>query len=268
VQGAIDLLTCNPPFIVQPGGHVTAVATAMEGDSMLEHLARGMPRMLRDGGWATVIGIWEHAGVEDWVSRPAGWVQGCDVLLLRFRTYLPDEYLVSWFPPDMRAGMERSWRDLCTRRGIGAMTYGGVVMRRRAGANWMRALSTIIEVRSGGASEQVRALFDTQTALQGMSTPEEVLKLRLRVAPGWRYDPALPPPKSALPGSPPGLALSCPNAAVHEPMLRAFQGDVPARDVVAKLMAAGMALPDDPAVMVHSWAQNGYLEIADAAPGA
>ena len=74
------------------------------------------------------------------------------------------------------------------RRAFGAVTYGGVVMRKRSGANWMRALYTLINARVGAASEQLAAFFESQTALQALPSPGLLLERHLRVAGGWRFD--------------------------------------------------------------------------------
>jgi SAM-dependent methyltransferase len=268
VMGGVDLLTCNPPFVIQPGAHTTASVSPTEGDGMLEHLVRTIPRVLREGGWGTLIGIWEHASLPDWVSRVRGWVEGCgcDVLALQFRTYRPEEYLQQWFPPEVAAESEPGWRELCERRKIGGVTYGGIVMRKRAGANWLRSLFTLINVRTGGASEQLRGYFRTQTALHAGGGPESILNHRVRVAPGWRFDPAQPV-RAAPAGASIGLALPLQQASQHEPLLRAFTGTGTARETLAQLRQGGRIplAPEHPAVveLVNSLAAQGCLEIAD-----
>ncbi|MEX2217971.1 MAG: methyltransferase, partial [Phycisphaerales bacterium] len=182
--GSIDLLTCNPPFIINPAAHVTALTSAWEGDGMLEHLLRTTPGMLKDGGWATILGIWEHQGPTDWAARIPPWLDGagCDALILQFRTYTPEEYGQHWFTPEVHPTSEPAWRALCQRRGIGAVTFGGVILRKRRGPNWLRALYTLINLRTGPAGDQLRALFTTQTALQSLSAPDALLDRRLRAS--------------------------------------------------------------------------------------
>lgn len=267
VAGKVDLLTCNPPFVIQPGVHTTAAASPTEGDGMLEHLVRTAPQMLRDGAWATIIGIWEHADMSDWVSRIRGWVEGsgCDALALQFRTYRPDEYLQNWIAPEVRPTVEQGWRALCQSRGIGAVTYGGFILHKRAGFNWFRSLYTLINIRSGAASEQLQAYFSTQTALPFISSPAALLDCRLRISPGWRFDPNLAMPKAAPMGVPRGLAIPLQNAAQHEPLLTAFDGVATARQVLAKLHQAGRITlaPEHPSTigLVQAFVANGCLDI-------
>jgi SAM-dependent methyltransferase len=269
VAGRIDLITCNPPFIILPGEHVTALSTSMEGDGMLEHLVRTSPAMLREGGWATYIGLWEHPDLADWVSRIRGWSEGsgCDVLTLQFRTYRPDEYFQQWFDPAQRAGAEPGWRAVCERRRIGAITYGGIILRKRAGTNWLRAMFTLINVRAGEASDQLRAFFASQTALEALPSAAAILDHRLRVAGGWRFDP-MQLPRGAPAGASRGLALPLPRAAETEPFLAAFQGQAPARQVLDQLNQAsrpggGPADEATMAVRLQTLVAGGALDIVD-----
>lgn len=268
VEGKVDLLTCNPPFIIQPGGNTKAAVTSMEGDSMFEHIVRRIPSMLREGGWATVIGIWAHGALQEWETPVRAWLSGgrVDALLLRFRTYPAGEYLQNWFPPAMREASEPGWRTLCETRGIGAVTFGGLVLRRRPGPNWVRAMLTLINIRTGGASAQLRAYFKTQTILQAMPTPGMIMNRRLRSAVGWRFDPNLPMPTASPPGRPAGLALPLVNAAQYESLIAAFEGKATARQVVTQMHRSGLAPPPDhptAVATVHSLAACGCLDIVD-----
>ncbi len=267
VAGKIDLLTCNPPFVMQPGAHVTSAVSATEGDGMIEGLVKGLPPMLREGGWGTMCGLWENADPRHWHSRVSAWLAGsaCDALILQFQTYLPDEYLLAWFPPDVRAGIVPGWRVLCERRKIAAVTYGAIIVRKRAGQNWLATLSTPIFARSGSASEQVKAYFASQTALQNMWGPVDLLDRRLRIAAGWRFDPAQGTPRSAPTGVSRGLALPVANAARVEQMLASFDGISTARDIVASWHASGRINlpPDHPEVaqMLHGLVTAGCLDV-------
>lgn len=275
VKGRIDLLTCNPPFVIHPGGQTVAVATPMEGDGMFEHLVRTTPSMLAPEGWATLVGLWEHAQMGDPVSRVARWLEGsgCDVLVYQFRTYQPEEYLRQWIAPDAQAAALPGFRELCRRRSIGAITFGCLILRKRAGLNWMRSMFTLINLRTGPASEQVRDYFHTQTRLQSMTGPADLLRVRLRVARGWRFDPAQPMPMrvpAPAPGQNPpqrGLPLALNYAQHYEPLLPAFTGEATARDVLAELHRSGRITvpPEDPQAlaMIQALTLGGHLDIID-----
>jgi SAM-dependent methyltransferase len=266
--GQVDLLTCNPPFIILPGEHVTALSTSMEGDAMLEHLVRTTPTMLREGGWATVIGLWEHDTLADWVSRLRPWLEGsgCDALALQFRSYLPNDYFQQWFPPDVQATAAPGFRALCQRRKIGAITYGGIVLHKRQGPNWLRALFTLINLRTGPASDHLRAFFKTQTTLHSFFRPEAVLERRLAPASGWRFDPQYTP-QSPPPGSPAGLPLPLQNAANQEAFLAMFSPLATARQTLEQLHRARRlpTPPDHPATLanIHNLIATGALDILD-----
>jgi SAM-dependent methyltransferase len=274
VIGQVDLFTCNPPFFIQSGHSTIASAASGEGDSMVEELVRQMPRWLRegsgtDGGWGTIIGIWEHAQLADWVSRPRTWLEnnGCDALLLRFHSFTADEYLRYAMPPDEIAESEPAWRELCQRRGIGALTYGGFVLKKRQGRNWFRSVVSPITIRSGTGSEQLRAYFAAQTLLESGVAPETLLERRLRAAPGWRYDPAFGLPKMTPSSVPLGLAWPVADATQKEPVVATFDGTRPARQSLEVLMRMGLIAQaaDHPASieLVRSLLAEGCLELAD-----
>lgn len=248
VVGKVDLLTCNPPFVMQPGAHITSAVSPTEGDGMVESLVRGLPRMLKEGGWATMSGLWENADPRDWHSRIRGWLvdSGCDALILQYQTYLPNEYLQAWFPPDQRAPIEAGWKTLCDRRKIGAVTYGGLIIRKRSGPNWVATMSTPIFARSGSASDQIKAYFASQTAMQTMWGPMDLYDKKLRIAAGWRFDPTQGQPRSAPAGVPRGLAIPVPGAARWEPLLLAFDGASTTRETLTRLGVDGKpTLPID-----------------------
>jgi hypothetical protein len=267
VVGKVDLLTCNPPFVMQPGAHITSAVSPTEGDGMVEGLVRGLPRMLREGAWGVMSGLWENAEPRDWSARVREWLAeaGCDALVLQFQTYLPEEYLTAWFPPEVRVGIEPGWRALCEKRRIGAVTYGAVIVRKRAGQNWLATLSTPIFARTGAAGEQIKAYFASQTAMQNMWGPVDLLDRRLRFAAGWRFDPAQGTPKSTPLGVSRGLALPVPNQARWEPVLTAFDGGATARETLAQIRASGRlnVQPDHPetAAMLQGMVQSGCLDI-------
>jgi methylase of polypeptide subunit release factors len=272
VVGQVDLLTCNPPFIIMPEVHTTALASALEGDGMLEHLVRSTPGMLREHGWSSLIGLWEHPDPGDWISKVRGWLEGsgCDALMLQFRTYQPDEYFQQWFAPEVREANWAGWRSLCERRQIKAITFGGIVMHKRRGTNWLRSMYTLVNARTGSGAEQIRAYFHTQTVLETLANSGALLDRRMRMAAGWRFDPAQPLPRGvppSLPGARLGLPLPLAYAASFEPILGAFDGGGTVRQTLQHLHQVGHVPmdPDHPAAGKMLWelAVQGCLDIVD-----
>lgn len=267
VAGRVDLLTSNPPFVIHPGGHTTALVSPTEGDGMIEHLVRNTPRMLSPGGWGTVIGIWEFTDPADWTSRVRGWLSdcGCDALVLQFQSYTPDEYLQHWVAPEARAAAAPGWRALCERRNIKGLKYGGIIVHKRAGANWFNALFSPAHIRSGSASEQLRAYFNTRTLMQSLASPQALLDLRLQYAAGWRFDPTQPVPKSAPAQASRGLALPLPQAAHFEQWLPYFDGLNTGREVLTQFQWMGWVqqAPDHPTSvrMLQFLTNSGCLDI-------
>lgn len=279
VKGKVGLLTCNPPYIMNPAVQTTALVNAFEGDGMMEHLIRTTPSMLTEGGWADIIGLWEHADLADPVSRLSQWLQGsgCDALVLQFRTYRPDDYYQQWMAPEVRAKGEAAWRELVAKRRIGAITFGGVILHRRtptAGSpNWVRSFLTWIKIRSGAASAQLVGYFKTQTALNAAGSLDEfILGSRWRMAPGWRFDPlegvprAIPPLALTAPAALRGIPVPLPYAAAYESILPLFDGRATAIDTLGKLATEGrISVPArDPQAlaMLRAMIESGALELA------
>jgi SAM-dependent methyltransferase len=278
-KGQVGLLTCNPPYIMNPAVQTTALVNAFEGDGMMEHLVRTTPSMLAEGGWADIIGLWEHTDLADPVSRLSLWLQnsGCDALILQFRTYRPEDYYQQWMAPEVRAKGEAAWRELVDKRHIGAITFGGVILHKRTPApgssNWVRSFLTWIKIRSGAASSQLVGYFNTQTALAAAgSTDEFLLSSRWRLAPGWRFDPlegvprSVPPLAATAPAAMRGLPIPLHYAAAYESILPLFDASLTGRESLARLAAQGrISVPaTDPqaTAMLRAMVQAGALEIA------
>ncbi len=254
LKGRVGLLTSNPPFVMTPDTRMTALHAGSDGDAALEGLVRGTPDLLAEGGWATIVGQWHHRDPKDWHTRPREWLggRGCDAFLMQSITMTPQEYYQQWirgvFPGEQ--GRHR-WEELCREREIGAVTLGAMVLRKRAGANWLRTQSVRMDPRHGTASSQLRVLFEMQTRAAGLPTPTDVMNWPLRLSPSAHV---LRAPKGTQGGQQLvhtlGLLLPLP---VGEDVARAmphFKGERPARDVLRELYArkAIQAGPDDPRV--------------------
>jgi hypothetical protein len=137
--------------------------------------------------------------VEEWAVVPSGWVRGldCDALVVCHRTVDALAHAIEWnappvqflAPDELRATVAR-WRRFYAVQGIGAISFGAVVLRRPpagapAGAAWHDV------VRAGSkpgerAASQLLGVLDGRD-LVGGSLLDEALALRDGVSISQRF---------------------------------------------------------------------------------
>jgi hypothetical protein len=123
-----------------------------------------------------------HRRDQDWREPPTAWVRGsaCDAWLLRYESLDPLTYAAQWNqslrasdPADYAAALDR-WLAYYRRRGIEAIAFGAVVLRRRAapaGGNWVRSAEAA-HGPAGAAGAQIRRVFAAQDFLAGLAPGE------------------------------------------------------------------------------------------------
>jgi methylase of polypeptide subunit release factors len=168
---AFDLVVCNPPYVISPETEFVYRDSGIRGDAFCESIVRRLPEHLRDGGFAHVLVSWTHPTEGDWSEPLREWVDGngCDVLLLQYATHEPLQYAAGWNRPlradstAYAAALDR-WSEYFERLGIEAISWGAVIMRRRAGTNWVWAYSPSAQ-RVAAAGDHVLRLFASQDLL-------------------------------------------------------------------------------------------------------
>jgi hypothetical protein len=288
-------ITCNPPYVISPDAEFTFRDSGLAGDSVSEQLARGLPALLEQGGFATLMASWAQAG-DDPAVRPRDWLDGsaCDAWILHTTTDDPLSNAAAWTrdaaesPEAFGAALDRwtaSYREL----GIEAVAYGALVLRRReagrAGAAAKRTPSGI-SARAGsaradsapahnwsrGASLPPRALEPASAHLLRMfagvdaaaAGDEALLALRLSLAPAARFEQVVAPSEgwtvtSASLQLEEGLGF---RAEVDEPtlrLLRALDGTRTAREAVVATLGED-ALADATAIL-RGMLETGFLEL-------
>jgi hypothetical protein len=198
-EGGFDLIVSNPPFVIQPPTERVCFTAGVEGDGCMEHIVREGPGLLAEGGYLCVMGNWHHPDERAWEARPAAWAgeAGCDLWLIRSRTYTPRAYAREWIAELTSGGASaglsldmEAWLSYYRRLGIGAITLGAVILRRRRGKNWARAESLPLESIRGEAGPQIERVFEHQTRLLAGTDP---LDLPLVVAGGGEIEQRLRP---------------------------------------------------------------------------
>jgi SAM-dependent methyltransferase len=143
-----DLVVSNPPFVITPratGGTLPRYAYrdgGRAGDDLVRDLITGVGAVLAPGGVAQLLGNWEHRSGEDWRERVGGWLEasGLDGWVVQREVADPAEYAETWLrdgglTPDQArwSGAYEEWLDDFEARGVEAVGFGYVTLRRPAG---------------------------------------------------------------------------------------------------------------------------------------
>jgi len=179
-----DLIVSNPPFVISPEKEVEYRDGGLPGDRLTEQVIRGAAGLLREGGYATVMGNWCHEDEDAWADPPRRWLasRGCDVLIVGSDTKDPLSYASAWLSeaedefPGRCAQRLDQWLAYYERLGIRRITSGAVIFRRRSeGPNWVRAENRSGEQLRGSASEQIQRVFAAQDFLALNADPRHLL---------------------------------------------------------------------------------------------
>ena len=151
-----DRIVSNPPFVITPrrgdvpeyeyrdGGRV--------GDAVVAELVRRAGEHLEPGGIAQLLGNWEYRAGEDGLDRALGWADEGDVeaWIVERETLDPARYAETWIrdggtrPGD--DGYERllgAWLDDFEARGVTAIGFGYILLRRPSGERTLRRAERI-----------------------------------------------------------------------------------------------------------------------------
>lgn len=270
LSGRVGLLACNPPFIIAAQGAGRAISNQGDTpDGLLERLVRGAPGLLQEGGYAVMLGLWHHPEPKDWSARPRAWLggAGCDAMVLRGSTMTPGEYYTQWIAGSSASPTSREeWSAVCARHGIGGVTFGALIVRKRKGENWLRAQGTPLRQAVGPASAVITRIFAAQTALMDPARAERLLDSVLKGADNLRLmvDQQNPTGEAHLIHQ---CSLTLP-MGVHQSihvLLAGLDGQRPARACLADLASRGdLPTPvDDPRLLklIQQLVLSGFVEM-------
>jgi methyltransferase family protein len=189
-----DLIVSNPPYVVSPDSEYIFRDSGLPGDTFSEGLVRRMPDFLAEDGLGFVLVEWVHRGGEEWTAAPRRWVDGsgCDALILHYTSSDPLSYAGAWNaelrrdPAAFASALDR-WVDYDRELGIEQIAWGGIVLRRRTGANWVRVLSPGWS-RLGPAAHHIQRLLDAQDYLSGLGLENGLLEGVFALADDHRFD--------------------------------------------------------------------------------
>jgi SAM-dependent methyltransferase len=199
LRNGFDLIVSNPPFVITPSKDVVGFTSSLEGDGAVQTLFSQAPGFLRDGGWCIGPACWYHRTPDDWSSRPSQWIagKGVDAFIGRLRTYHPRDYAMKWLTethPEVAptAATVNEWTRMFEQLdGAGAVTFGFIVLRKRAGSNWIAAESLDHDAGNGPAGEQLRRIFESRTLLHALgnspAASSGLLERRYQASPHITY---------------------------------------------------------------------------------
>jgi methylase of polypeptide subunit release factors len=263
---SFDLVVSNPPFVIAPPHDLSAIGGRWIGDSFVETLVSRTPEFLREGGWATLLCNWHHPSSDDWLTRPATWMQnrGVDAWVVKFQTEQPEAYAENWLRESAGAEGESAlaaareklphWLDYYRSLNVGAISTGVVFLRRRtleAGdpPHWLRGDAIALEEFSGQAGAQAQRLFAGETLLRGLPSEDALLDRALQTSPDSELAQRLHPRdrqwmtvESALRQTQ-GFQFPIQLGPVPAAILARLDGTRPARAVIQELAAEMNANP-------------------------
>jgi len=173
VEGELfDLVVANPPYVVSPENAYLFRDSGMAGDSVSEHLVRGVPELLAPGGFASILIAWA-LDPENPAQRPRAWLEGagCDAFLLHTSTDDPLETASLWNRelldrPEAYADALDRWLDYYNRLGIQQLGYACLALRkRRDGRDGELVSQPLPRAALRPAGQHVRRLFETRDRL-------------------------------------------------------------------------------------------------------
>jgi len=182
------LIVSNPPFVISPESRFIFRDTNLSGDAVSERVVRGTGEKLNEGGFACVLFNWHHKGDEDWGSRPQSWVSntGCDAWLICFKSADPLVYAADWLSdsvgrdsPDYGKYLDE-WMEYYQQMGIGRISAGAIIIRRRSGRkNWFRAHTIGRGGCVGSSGDQIERVFAAEDLLETLHGDRQLLEQRL-----------------------------------------------------------------------------------------
>jgi SAM-dependent methyltransferase len=185
VPDSVDLIVCNPPFVISPGRRYVFRDGGGQGDQLSREILVEALGHLRVGGWASILIDWIHDTDTDWADRLHDWLRPLDVAawLLRIGTMDPLKYAAAWNRDwaDGYGALLDEWNRYLHGLRVKRISSAAVVMHRlRTGAG-ARYFSETFAGFLGPAPQQISAVFGGQGVI---SSIDEIGELRDRT---WRF---------------------------------------------------------------------------------
>jgi methylase of polypeptide subunit release factors len=189
-----DLIICNPPFVIGPGGAPVHTQSGLPADQLCRTLVQAAPAHLREGGFCQLLCNWACIAGEEWRARLAGWFQGtgCDAWVLHSHTEDAADYamrraLEATNDAETAARLFDDWQAYFKREGIEAVGFGLVTQRRvTSRPNWFRC--DRLPAVHGPCGADIERGFRLRDFLEAHRDDRSLLHARLRHAPSISVD--------------------------------------------------------------------------------
>ena len=206
-----DLVATNPPFVISPatGERLVYRDSGLPGDRVVEHIVRGLPGILREGGTGQVLANWMIVRDQPWEERlswiPSTGRRGCDAWVVQREVVDLPTYVELWLKD---AGLHGSpeyhqrydtWLSWFEEQGAEAVGFGWINLRRvstaRPAEGRPHAAAGGVALRRGAAH---RPRGDR--LLRAHRPAAGPLRRGPRRAPGWSPGPTCARSRTALRG--------------------------------------------------------------------
>ncbi len=186
-----DLVVSNPPFVITPRAPGTARFEyrdgGLAGDDVVRRLAGEVGSLLAPGGVAQLLGNWEHVD-GDWRERVAGWLPPeLQAWVVQREVQDPVEYAETWARDGGHGpgsaehdDLVAAWLDDFAARGVEAIGFGVITLRRGPGPGWQR-LDDVRAPLAGPMGSVVGAVLAAEAWLRTTSD-DDLLAAHLVVA--------------------------------------------------------------------------------------
>jgi hypothetical protein len=163
---SFDLIVSNPPFVISPEAELLFRHSALNRDEVSRDVVRSAAAHLRQGGFGYILINWIQPPERPWLDVLGEWLEGsgCDAVGLLYGIEDPLAYSARWtareqqLRPDRHGETLDRWLAHFRRERIAAIGSGALVIRRRAGPNWMHGLELSRDSASDARSD-IQAIF-------------------------------------------------------------------------------------------------------------
>lgn len=283
-----DRIVSNPPFVITP--RVAGVPRyeyrdgGMGGDDLVATIVRGVGAHLEPGGVAQLLGNWETRDGREGLDRVREWVQSSpvplDAWVVEREALDPLAYAELWIRDGGTAPgspgyatLVDAWLDDFTRRGVEAIGFGYVLLRRPVDgtprlARYERLAQPIGEGRLGAHLAEALAAHDRTTTLDDDDLAATVLVAASDVTEARHHRPGAPDPEVIELRQGGGFARVVSVDPALAALVGACDGDLPVGaliDAIAQLLEVdATALRADVLPRVRELLLFGMLRFADA----
>ncbi|MCW2759979.1 MAG: methyltransferase small [Marmoricola sp.] len=179
-----DLVVTNPPFVISPatGERLVYRDSGLPGDRVVEHIVRGVPDILSEGGSAQVLANWMVVRGQPWEERLSGWMSGCDAWVVQREAVDLPTYVELWLKdagvhPSTGSGRgtadyhERydTWLSWFEEQGAEAVGFGWINLRKTSAPETSLRLEHWPYDVEQPIGPEVRGFFDRTAALRDLS---------------------------------------------------------------------------------------------------